>query len=605
MTLAEYKAEQERKAAEKKKKLAEQQAKAKEEAARRAAAFDAEPAAEELQKKEVQTEEPQTEEVQPAKVEEPVAEATIEPMPVAEAKVVEPPTEAVATAEATDEWEKQVDEEEQAPQKEESPKAEEVPPPVALPTTEEPAPAAEAAAAEEEEEEIAEVVQAKAGDVKTPDPRMHLNVVFMGHVDAGKSTTCGNILYLSGCVDDRTVKSYKKEAADKNRESWFLAYIMDTNEEEKAKGKTVEVGRAHFETVNRRFTILDAPGHKSYVPNMISGASQADIGVLIISARKGEFETGFERGGQTREHALLAKTLGVEKLCVTVNKMDDPSVEWEQSRFDEIVSKLTPFLKQSGFKEDQVVFIPISGLAGDNIKERQNTPAWFSGKTLLDLLDKMELEDKKADAPLRIPMLEGFKDMGQTMAIGKIEQGSVKPGMKCIVMPTGNKCSVGSVFINDEEMQYANAGENVTLKMSGITEDLLGKGYVLCAVPNPVPVVSKFKAQLQVVELPTERPVLTSGYRCVIHIHVANEECEIFKLYESIVIKDKKKEKNPRYCREGCILTCSISLARPTAMESFKTCPQLGRFTLRDEGKTIAIGKVTELASSSEKKGKE
>merc|ERR1712125_229922 len=197
-----------------------------------------------------------------------------------------------------------------------------------------------------------------------------MNVVFIGHVDAGKSTTCGNILFLCNCVDERQVEKYQKEAKDKNRESWFLAYIMDTNEEEKAKGKTVEVGRAHFETENKRFTILDAPGHKSYVPNMIAGASAADVGVLLISARKGEFETGFEKGGQTREHVLLAKTLGVEKLLCAINKMDDSSVGWSQERYNEITNKVSPFLKANGFKENQFSFLPISGLKGHNIKVR-------------------------------------------------------------------------------------------------------------------------------------------------------------------------------------------------------------------------------------------
>merc|ERR1712066_1080235 len=192
-------------------------------------------------------------------------------------------------------------------------------------------------------------------------------------------------------------------------------------------GKTVEVGCAQFTTPNKRFTILDAPGHKSYVPNMIGGASQADIGVLIISARKGEFETGFERGGQTREHAMLAKTLGVDKLVVTINKMDDLSVEWAQSRYDEITKKLGPFLKSSGFKDDQVVFLPISGLTGDNVKEVKNTPSWNKTKTLLDTLDSLDIPQRKADASFRIPMLDGYKDMGATMAIGKVEQGTVKP----------------------------------------------------------------------------------------------------------------------------------------------------------------------------------
>ncbi|KAJ8641499.1 hypothetical protein MRB53_018193 [Persea americana] len=175
-----------------------------------------------------------------------------------------------------------------------------------------------------------------------------IRIYFMSMVDAGKSTTGGQILFLSGQVDDRTIQKYEKEAKDKSRESWYMAYIMDTNEE-RVKGKTVEVGRTHFETDTRRFTILDAPGHKSYVPNMISGASQADIGVLVISARKGEFKTGYERGGQTREHVQLAKTLGVSKLRVVVNKTDDPTVKWSKERFDEIELKMTPFLRSSGY----------------------------------------------------------------------------------------------------------------------------------------------------------------------------------------------------------------------------------------------------------------
>ncbi|KAJ1417027.1 P-loop containing nucleoside triphosphate hydrolase protein, partial [Ochromonadaceae sp. CCMP2298] len=200
------------------------------------------------------------------------------------------------------------------------------------------------------------------------DPREHLNLVFIGHVDAGKSTLSGSILYIMGKVDSRTIERFEREAKQRNRESWFLAFIMDTSEEERAKGKTVEVGRAHFETDINRYTILDAPGHKNYVPNMIAGAAQADVGVLVISARKGEFETGFEKGGQTREHALLARTLGVSHLVVVINKMDDPTVEWDQNRYEECVSKLKPYLKQVGYtiKKD-VKFVPISGLSGDNV----------------------------------------------------------------------------------------------------------------------------------------------------------------------------------------------------------------------------------------------
>jgi len=387
-----------------------------------------------------------------------------------------------------------------------------------------------------------------------------------------------------------------QEARDQSRASWFLAYITDTSEEEKAKGKTVEVGRAHFETPNRRFTLLDAPGHKAYVPNMISGASQADIGVLIISARENEFEAGFEKGGQTREHALLAKTLGVGKLVVAINKMDDRSVGWAQSRYDEIVKKVSPFLKSSGFKDDQVVFLPISGLTGDNIKERKSTPAWFTAKTFLDTLDSMEIGARSKELPVRIPMLDGYKDMGANIAIGKVEQGTVRPGQRCVVMPINHKCTVQAVFINGEEMQYACAGENVTLKMGGITEAELAKGFVMCEALSPVRVVTKFKAQMQVVELSDARPIMTSGYRAVLHVHVANEECEILKLHESMSMTDRrKKEKDPKFVRAGSVVICSIQLARPTSVDVFTGVQQLGRFTLRDGGRTIAIGKITKL----------
>merc|ERR1740138_817428 len=217
---------------------------------------------------------------------------------------------------------------------------------------------------------MAELLKAELEEAKKADLREHLNIVFIGHVDAGKSTIGGQILYLTGNVDERTIAKYEKEAKDKNRESWYMAYIMDTNDEERAKGKTVEVGRANFDTEKKRYTILDAPGHKNYVPNMIGGTAQADVGVLVVAARKGEFETGFDRGGQTREHAMLAKTLGVSFLVVVVNKMDDPTVNWSKERYDECVTKLRPFLKGCGYViKREVKFIPLSGLSGANVKD--------------------------------------------------------------------------------------------------------------------------------------------------------------------------------------------------------------------------------------------
>ena len=199
----------------------------------------------------------------------------------------------------------------------------------------------------------------------------HLNIVFIGHVDAGKSTMGGNLLYITGTVDKRTMEKYEREAKEAGRETWYLSWALDSTPQERSKGKTVEVGRAYFETEKRRYTILDAPGHKTFVPSMISGAAQADVAVLVISARKGEFETGFERGGQTREHVMLVKTAGVSKLVVAINKMDDVTVNWEKKRYDEIKDKLTPFLKASGFNpKTDVNFFPVSAYTGVNLKER-------------------------------------------------------------------------------------------------------------------------------------------------------------------------------------------------------------------------------------------
>lgn len=228
-------------------------------------------------------------------------------------------------------------------------------------------------------EEKEEIRKSKSLVIPSGAPKKeHVNVVFIGHVDAGKSTIGGQIMFLTGMVDRRTLEKYEREAKEKNRETWYLSWALDTNQEERDKGKTVEVGRAYFETEKKHFTILDAPGHKSFVPNMIGGASQADLAVLVISARKGEFETGFEKGGQTREHAMLAKTAGVKYLIVLINKMDDPTVDWSSERYEECKEKLVPFLKKVGFSpKKDIHFMPCSGLTGANLKEQSDFCPWY------------------------------------------------------------------------------------------------------------------------------------------------------------------------------------------------------------------------------------
>jgi len=459
-----------------------------------------------------------------------------------------------------------------------------------------------------EKEEVAEEKLTSSTEISDQDdPREHLNIVFIGHVDAGKSTLSGQILFLSGMVDQRTIEKYEREAKEKNRESWFFAYIMDTNEEERSKGITVEVGRASFETKNKRYTILDAPGHKLYVPNMIGGASQADVGILVISARKGEFETGFTRGGQTREHAMLAKTLGVKNLIVVVNKMDEPTVAWAKERFDEIEASLSPYLKQLGYNlKKEVFFVPISAQKGYGIKDSipKDVCPWYEGKTLLTILDELNPIDRLYDAPVRIPIVDRYREGGKTWALGKVESGTIVVGHTLALYPNKTLHEITDIATDTKALKKAKAGENIRLALKGLEEDKIQTGFVLCSPKSPVPCQNKFEAQVMIMELLPHKSLFTAGYTAVLHIHTTVEECTITALVAQL---DKKtgeiKKKKPTFVKSGEAVRCIIQTAQPVCIELFTENPQLGRFTLRDEGKTIAIGKITSLGPKKKEEG--
>jgi len=307
------------------------------------------------------------------------------------------------------------------------------------------------------------VDDSKEGSMIEPDNiRKPCNIIFIGHVDAGKSTISGSILLKTGMIDERTIEKYQRLAKANNRESWFIAYITDENEEEREKGKTVEVGKAFFNTPTKRYTILDAPGHAGYVPNMLLGACQADFAGLVISAKNGEFEAGFEGDGRTREHALLAKSLGVTKLVVIINKMDEESVKWSKQRYDQIKSDLSGYLKLCGYNiEKHVYWVPISGLKGDNLitpVDKHICP-WYEGPTLIDILDSLETPERKEDAAVRIPVLDRYKDQGVYL-LGKIESGIVKYGATYTIMPSKINFEVGWLFNTEEKgVPYAKPGE--------------------------------------------------------------------------------------------------------------------------------------------------
>ncbi|KAG6814201.1 hypothetical protein H0H92_000878 [Tricholoma furcatifolium] len=407
----------------------------------------------------------------------------------------------------------------------------------------------------------------------------HLNIVFIGHVDAGKSTMGGNLLYITGMVDKRTMEKYERDAKEAGRESWYLSWALDSTPQERNKGKTVEVGRAYFETDTRRYTILDAPGHKTFVPSMISGAAQADVAVLVISARKGEFETGFERGGQTREHIMLVKTAGVSKVVVVINKMDDPTVKWDKGRYDEIKDKLTPFIKAAGFNpKTDVTFIPVSAFTGVNLKDRASKDVcpWWDGPSFLEHIDKMPMVDRKLNAPLMMPVSEKYKDMG-TVIVGKVESGLLRKGDHLVLMPNKDDVEVTAIYNEMEaEVPQAFCGDNVRVRLRGVEDEDISPGFVLTSPLKPIHAVRQFEAQLAILE---HKNIICAGYSAVMHVHTLSEEITL----------------PPWDTKSGQKIVALVETTAPVCVERFVDYPQLGRFTLRDEGRTIAIGKVTKL----------
>ncbi|EDW45920.1 GM26827 [Drosophila sechellia] len=425
--------------------------------------------------------------------------------------------------------------------------------------------------------------------------REHVNVVFIGHVDAGKSTIGGQIMSLTGMVDKRTLEKYEREAREKSRESWYLSWALDTNQEERDKGKTVEVGRAFFETDRKHFTILDAPGHKSFVPNMIGGAAQADLAVLVISARKGEFETGFDRGGQTREHAMLAKTAGVKHLVVLVNKMDDPTVNWDQTRYNECKDKILPYLKKLGFNPAKdLTFMPCSGLSGYGLKDQipETLCPWYRGPAFIPFIDELPSLNRKSDGPFIMPIVDKYKDMG-TVVMGKVESGTARKGQNLLVMPNRTQVAVDQLFSDDFEVTSVGPGENVKIKLKGIEEEDVSPGFVLCDAANPIKTGKIFDAQVVILE---HKSIICAGYSAVMHIHCAAEEVTVKALICLVDKKSGDKSKTrPRFVKQDQVAIMRIECSGMICLEQFKLFPQMGRFTLRDENKTIAIGKVLKV----------
>uniref|UniRef100_A0A665V6V8 HBS1-like protein n=1 Tax=Echeneis naucrates TaxID=173247 RepID=A0A665V6V8_ECHNA len=407
-----------------------------------------------------------------------------------------------------------------------------------------------------------------------------LNLVVIGHVDAGKSTLMGHLLYLLGNVNKRTMHKYEQESKKAGKASFAYAWVLDETGEERDRGVTMDVGLTKFETNSKVVTLMDAPGHKDFIPNMITGAAQADVAVLVVDASRGEFEAGFEAGGQTREHALLVRSLGVTQLAVAVNKMDQ--VNWQQERFQEIISKLGHFLKQAGFKESDVFYIPTSGLSGENLATRSSVTeltSWYSGPSLLEQIDGFKSPQRSVDKRFRLCVSDVFKDQGSGFCVtGKIEAGYIQTGDKILAMPPNETCTVKGITLHDEALDWAAAGDHVSLTVTGMDIIKINVGCVFCDPKEPIRVCTRFRARILLfnIELP-----ITQGFPVLLHYQTVSEPATIRKLISVL-----HKSSVP------CLFFHFLFIF---PFELYKDYKELGRFMLRYVGSTIAAGVVTEV----------
>jgi elongation factor 1-alpha len=424
--------------------------------------------------------------------------------------------------------------------------------------------------------------------------KSHLNLVIMGHVDHGKSTTTGNLLYQAGAIDDRTIKAFEDEAAKLGKGTFKYAWVLDNLKEERERGVTIDLRFLKFETNNFYFTIIDAPGHRDFVKNMITGASQADAAVLFVSAKKGEFEAGIGPGGQTREHAFLAFTLGVRQVIVAVNKMDDITVNWNKERYEEIKNEVTRMLKMVGFKVDKVHFVPTSGWTGDNLIKKSDKMPWYTGPTLMEALDLLEVPPKPTDKPLRVPVQDIYSITGiGTVPVGRVETGVLKEGTNVIFMPSNKTAEVKSIEMHHTKIPKAEPGDNIGMNVRGIAKTDIHRGDVAGPVDNPPTVAKEFIGQIIVIYHPT---AIAAGYTPVLHYHTGQIACRFTELLKKIDPRTGQTvEEKPSFLKTGDAAWVKMEPLRPIAIETYTDFPELGRFAVRDMGTTVAAGVVKEI----------
>ena len=428
-----------------------------------------------------------------------------------------------------------------------------------------------------------------------PKEKDKINLVVIGHVDSGKSTSTGHLIYKCGGIDERTIAKFEKEAAETGKASFKYAWVLDKLKAERERGITIDIALWKFQSDKRIFTIIDAPGHRDFIKNMITGTSQADAAVLMIASDVGGFEAGFSKDGQTREHALLAQTMGVKQMIVAVNKMDDTSVNYSQARYDEIKGELTIYLKKVGYNVANIPFIPISGWVGDNMIEASDNMTWYNGPTLLAALDALRPPKRPTEKPLRLPLQDVYKIGGiGTVPVGRVETGAIKAGMVVTFGPMNTTTEVKSVEMHHEQVEQALPGDNVGFNVKNLSVKDIKRGYVASDSKNdPCTDTEMFVAQVIVFNHPGQ---IQNGYTPVLDCHTCHIACKFAKLRSKV---DKRTgavtEDEPQNIKSQDAAMVELVPTKPMVVETFATYAPLGRFAVRDMRQTVAVGVIKEI----------
>jgi elongation factor 1-alpha len=415
-----------------------------------------------------------------------------------------------------------------------------------------------------------------------------INIMTAGHVDAGKSTLIGRLLYDSGAIRDDQLRKLKELAKELKKETFEFAFLMDRLKEERERGVTIDIMHTPFESKKYYYTVIDAPGHRDFVKNMITGASQADAAILVVSAKPGE---GVQV--QTREHTFLLKVLGINQLLVAINKMD--AANYDEKRYNELVAEVKKLLQSVGYKVDAIPFVPVSAYVGDNVVHKSDKMPWYKGPTLVDAMDAtIQPPEQPIDKPLRIPIQDAYSITGVgTVPVGRVETGILKVNDKVIFMPSGAVGEVKSIEMFHKQQPEARPGDNIGFNVRGIGKNDVKRGDVCGHVSNPPTVAKEFTAQIIVLNHPT---VITAGYTPVFHLGTASVACKI----EEIIAKIDPKtgavvQEHPDFIKTGDAARVRVVPTKPMVVEKQSEFPQLARFAIRDMGQTVAAGIVLDV----------